>query len=74
MKAKCSECGNEFEIGVNGTFGVNGNIPICDNCSGVERDKNGYIWFPGEKQSTFMDVETEKEFTITREEAFSHEY
>jgi NAD-dependent SIR2 family protein deacetylase len=74
MKTKCSKCENKFVMGMNGTFGKDGNIPTCDNCSGVERDKNGYIWFPDEKESTFMNVETDEEFTITREEAFSKEY
>lgn len=64
MKTKCKKCGKIFEMGFNGT------IHGCDNCTGVQRDVNGYAWKPNEEEITFEVVATGKKFTVSREEAF----
>lgn len=62
--ARCQSCGRIFRMGYNGT------VDGCDSCMGVERDRNGYAWGPGETEQTYEEVETGKTFTVKREDAF----
>lgn len=57
-------------MGYNATVTNRGEC-ICDTCSGVKRDKNGYAWFPGETSHTYVEIATGKEVTVTRKEAFA---
>lgn len=69
MKKKCLNCGTEFTMGVNGTY-YRGETPLCDTCTGVERDAEGNAWEPGETEHTYCDLLGENEHVVTREEAF----
>ena len=67
MIVECRKCKSNFLMGVNGT------VYGCDKCTGVERDKNGYAWKPGEQEHVYEPVGgTEKDrYAITREQAFN---
>lgn len=64
MKEKCLMCGNDFEMGVDGT------VDGCDSCQGIERDESGFLWFPTDYVHVYEEVETGKIIIVTREEAF----
>ena len=69
MKYNCVICHNEFEMGENGIF-MDGDLPGCDVCAGVERDAEGYSWEPGETEHTYCDLDGNNPHVVTREEAF----
>lgn len=52
VKDTCPICGQEFDMGYNGT--VNG----CDTCLGIVRDEDGYIYELGEDFIVLQDIET----------------
>jgi predicted nucleic acid-binding Zn-ribbon protein len=64
MKKIICKCGKKFTLGVNGT------IAGCDKCTGVERDKDGYVWHLFEADQERMDVATGEISVVTRREAF----
>lgn len=63
MKAQCQICGNDFDMGYNGT------IDGCDNCTGFKRDSKGHFWEPGETEHVYQNPDGTL-YTITLEEAF----
>jgi len=67
-KIKGPKCLGTFQMGYNGT------VDGCDNCTGVQRDKNGYAWDLGETTQTYRPVGApdngSQDFTVTRDEAF----
>lgn len=64
MKIKCSVCGRKVVLGVEATVDENDHI-VCDNCSGVIRDIDGYAWFPNQKTMVLCDPNT-KDVVETR--------
>jgi NADH pyrophosphatase NudC (nudix superfamily) len=60
----CPHCGTSYRLGRTGVEGG------CDNCLGIQRDRNGYAWLPDETEQTYMDVDTGTVYTVTRAEAF----
>lgn len=63
-KSICPKCGKPFSMGDNGT------VDGCDGCTGVQRDRNGYAWFPDETEQVYLDENTGELLAVTREEAF----
>jgi hypothetical protein len=63
----CQNCKKHFRMGVSGT------VDGCDKCTGVKRDKNGYAWYPDEKEQTYEPIGgSEKDrFTVNRAQTFS---
>ena len=51
-KVTCNQCGKCYRMGRNGT------VDGCDSCTGIIRDKDGYIYEPGEEFITLEDIET----------------
>ena len=74
---KCHRCHKAFQIGYTGVMDAT-NKPVCDKCSGIQRDDNGFPWFPDEKEKTFYGMSTDgrNHYTfsvVTREQAFNQE-
>ena len=67
-KSKCPKCGQNFRMGYDGT------VDGCDKCTGVERDKDGYVWGKDEQVQTRVPIATANKmstwFKVTRAEAF----
>lgn len=64
-KVKCKKCGKKFLMGKTGT------VDGCDECTGVERDKFGCHWMPGEHEKTYLPNNGAPAFKVKREEAMS---
>lgn len=60
---KCPKCGRKYKLGYDGIDRG------CDDCLGVCRGPHGF-WLPDEKEATYLNVITGKEFTVTREKEF----
>lgn len=61
--ATCPKCGQPYEMGYNGV------VDGCDACMGVQRDPNGYAWYPGETENTYQAVGGGEPFTVARDDA-----
>ena len=64
----CCKCHRFIDMGLNGIFVDD--VPMCDECAGVERDNEGYAWMAYEETMTLCDPDTLEEEVITREQAF----
>ena len=68
-KIKGPNCLNEYQLGHNGTQ------TGCDNCTDVQRDKQGRKWYPEQNVKTFRPVgapdDGSQDYAVTREQAFS---
>ena len=52
MLHTCPHCKKTYRIGWTGT------VDGCDQCLGIVRDEDGYVFEPGEKFITLEDVDT----------------
>lgn len=66
----CSKCGRSCALGYDAVGNYAKNTVTCDACAGVERDRNGYAWHPGQTEKTYVDLDGNNPITVTREEAF----
>lgn len=51
-------------------MGYDGTVGGCDQCTGVERDANGYFWNKDEQTQERYNIATGETYTVRREDAF----
>jgi hypothetical protein len=64
-KVTCPKCNKKYNLGYNGV------VSGCDKCLGIQRDKQGHAWYPGEKSHTYKPNNCELEYKVTRKQAFA---
>jgi hypothetical protein len=64
-KVTCPKCKKTYNLGYNGVD------KGCDTCEGIERDKQGHAWYPGEKSHTYKPNNGGQEYKVTRKQAFA---
>ena len=64
-KVTCPKCKKQYNLGYNGVG------EGCDKCLGIERDKEGRAWYPGEKSHEYQPNNGSPAYTVTRKQAFA---
>ena len=69
---RCPRCRSLFVLGMNGALANHSRVCLCDHCTGVTRDLDGYAWEAWENSITMVKVgePMENSYTVTRAEAF----
>jgi len=62
-RIRCPKCKKVYMLGYNGVAAG------CDTCMGVQRDRSGDAWLPGETEHTYQSVSDGMISGVKREDA-----